>query len=62
MSERTAMRLLWAGTALAAVVLVSAVNVFDAADEVLVWGTMSIVIVSSLSAGLVTGLDERRDK
>lgn len=61
MSERTAMRLLWAGTALAVVVLVSAVNVFDAADEVLVWGTMSIVIVSSLTAGLVTGLDSRRD-
>lgn len=62
MSERTAMRLLWAGTALAVVVLVAAVNVFDAADEVLVWGTMSIVIVSSLTAGLVTGLDSRRDQ
>jgi hypothetical protein len=50
------------GTALAATVLVVAVRVFDAVDEVLVFGTMSIVIVSSLTAGLVTGLDERHDK
>jgi hypothetical protein len=54
MTERTAIRILWAFTLLAAAVLVVAVRVFDAGDEALVLGTMSIVIVSSLAAGQVT--------
>lgn len=62
MTERTATRLLVVGTVLASTVLVVAVRLFDAADEVLVFGTMFIIIVSSLTAGLTTGLDGRRDE
>lgn len=62
MTERTATRLLVVGTVLASTVLVVAVRLFDAADEVLVFGTMFIIVVSSLTAGLTTGLDGRRDE
>jgi len=61
MTERTATRFLVLGTALASTVLVVAVRLFDAADEVLVFGTMAIICISSLTAGLTTGLDSRRN-
>lgn len=64
MTEQAAFRILLALTLLAAAALVVGVRVLGAGDEALVFGTMVIVIVSSLASGEVTvryGPSGRRD-
>jgi hypothetical protein len=54
MTERGAMRSLYAATLLAATVLVVVVKLLEAGDEVLMFGTALIVIVGSLAVGQLT--------
>ncbi|HZO04767.1 MAG TPA: hypothetical protein VFB52_00125 [Solirubrobacterales bacterium] len=54
MTEKAAKRILLGLTVLAAAALAVGVRVFQVGDEALVYGTMSIVIVSSLAVGQIT--------
>ena len=64
MTERTAMRVLWAASLLAAVLLVAGVKAFGASDEVLAFGTMILIVIGGWTVGQVTvhyGPSRRRD-